>query len=107
MQTLTQANFMTSVRYFLTLGISYSAGKGWISADTATNIGILALALLPFIWGLYSNAAAVKASDIREVTAVRAAVAMANDPMAPTPPPAASIGPLEAKSIVATYASPT
>lgn len=102
-QTLTQANFMTSLRYFLTMGITYAAGKGWISTDTATNVGVLALALLPFAWSMYSNYADKKSTETQVTNAVKAGVSMANDDTVATPPPA-SIGPMAAKAIVAAYA---
>lgn len=102
-QSLTYANFVTSIRYFATMGISYASGRGWISADTATSLIPLTLVIIPYIWSLYSNSAAVRAADVREVQGVRAGVAMAADPAVATPP-APAIGPVEAKSIVAAYA---
>lgn len=103
-QSLTQANFTTSVRYFLTMGISFAAGRGWITSDTAANIGILAVGLLPMLWGWYVNWSKKQAAETQVTQAVRAGVSTALDPTVATLP-AAAIGPIEAKSIVAAYAA--
>ncbi len=105
-QSLTQDNFGTALRYFLTCALSFAAGKGWISADAVTNSLLLFTAALPMLWGMYVNWSKKRAGEAQVTEAVRAGVSMTMDPNV-VPPPAASIGPLEAKSIVATYASPT
>ncbi len=105
-QTLTQANFMTSIRYFLTGGITYAAGKGYITTDTAANLGILSLAILPLAWGWYQNYLNKVDNEVQTTAAVRAGVAMAADPMVNTPAPT-TITPTDAKTIVAAYAPTT
>lgn len=104
-QSLTQDNFGTALRYFLTSGLSFAAGKGWISADTATNALVLFAAALPMFYGWYVNWSKKKSAEAQVTQAVRATVSMVMDPSVETPP-ASSIGPLQAKSIVAAY-SPT
>lgn len=104
-QTLTQANFTTSVRYFLTLGISFAAGRGWIGADTATNAGLLAVAILPMLWAYYANWAKEHSTQGRETVAVQAGMAMAQNGGASTPP--ASISRSEAQTVIAAYGPTT
>jgi hypothetical protein len=101
-QSLTQANVMSSMRYLITASLSFAAGKGYISSDMATNMGVLALAALPLVWGIYANYAKEQGAQIRETVAVRAGVAMAQDGGAGTPPSA--ISPAEAQTVIASYA---
>ncbi len=105
-QSLTQDNFGTALRYFLTCALSFAAGKGWISADAVTNSLLLFTAAIPMLYGMYVNYTKKKASEAQVTEAVRAGVSMTMDPTVETPP-AASIGPLEAKSIVAAYTPAT
>jgi hypothetical protein len=102
-QSLTLANFTSAVKTLLTGGISYAAGKGWITSDAASNFMILAVAAIPMLYSWYQNYMSKLAKETERTNGVRAGIAMANDDSVATPPPA-SVGPMEAKSIVAAYA---
>ena len=101
-QSLTQINFMSSVRYFLGMGLTYAAAKGYISSDTATNGAVLMLALLPFIWAMYSNYLKKTEADDNVTTAVRAGVAMGQNGGSATSP--ANISKIDAQNVIAAYA---
>lgn len=102
-QSLTQANFATTIRYFLSIGLTYAAAKGWITSDAVTNFGVLATAAIPMLWAYYTNYSKKVTADANVTAAVQAGVAHATNPDVATTIPSA-ISPLEAKSIVAAYA---
>lgn len=53
--SITQDQFLTSLRYLIVSGGSYAAGKGYISSDMLNNLLAVAAVLGPLAWGLYAN----------------------------------------------------
>ena len=101
-QSLSVANLASALKWIFTSGLSYAAGRGWLSTDAVTNLGILGVAALPVLASWYQNYLNKQAAEEKVTTAVRAGVAMANDDAVATPPPK-TIGTMEAKAIVEAY----
>ena len=61
--SVTQDQFFTTLRYIITTGGGFLAGKGYISGDTLAAILTLTMMVAPWVWGLYTNWAKQRQSD--------------------------------------------
>jgi len=75
--SITQDQFLTSLRYLIAAGGAYAAGKGWINSETINNLLVVASILGPLAWGLYVNWQ--KSQQVKKVAAVgvQAGIALA------------------------------
>ena len=78
--SLTQTNFITSIRYLITTISAWAVGKGYIRPDDATMILGVALILGPPMWAFLDNYLKQHQSIAREAAAVQAGIELvAND----------------------------
>lgn len=64
--------FMSALRSVVIAVTTFAVGKGWISTDVATNIGLCAVPLALAIWGMADKtkaATVAKAADIVPISA--------------------------------------
>ncbi len=89
-----QDQILGSVRNIGIALFSYAVGKGWISNDTAVNLGALIVPLGLAVWGFYDKMKArtvAKAADIVPISsAAQASVGIVQPQLVPTNPKAAT-----------------
>lgn len=89
-----QEQILSSVRSIGIALFSYAVGKGYISNDTAVNLGALIVPLGLAVWGFYDKMKArtvAKAADIVPISsAAQASVGIVQPQLVPTNPKAAT-----------------
>lgn len=72
--SLTQANFITSLRYIISVGTAWAAGKGYITQDAVNAILAGVLIVGPALWGMLDNYLMKHQRVAREAAAVQAGI---------------------------------
>ena len=102
-QTLTQQNFMTTVRYTITAVGAFAVAKGWISDETVNTLVGLAAIFGPLAWGMWVNYSKQQKLKQAAATGVAVGIAHAEDMSVNTVAPGA-VTPGVAAELFSTYA---
>lgn len=74
--SVTQDQFLTSLRYLIATGGAYAAGKGWINSELTNNLLVVASILGPLAWGLYVNWQKSQQTKLATAIGVQAGISM-------------------------------
>lgn len=72
--SITQDQFLTSLRYLIVWAGAYATGRGYISSETLGNIVTISAVLGPLAWGLYVNWQKSQQTKIATAAGVQAGI---------------------------------
>ena len=103
MDPVTQAALLSAVRALMIIVGTVAASLGHHVADqTLSEVGGALTVLIAFGWSIWDKYRAEKATQVREVVAVKAGIAAADSVPGPTP----AIAPEEVPAIIQAFSQP-